>query len=209
MGIKRQKYIGIRRITVFAAAFIVLVAAGLYYQPASAQNPGLKSNKGETPLPAPAAIPQPEKEKTYTVVREQIDKEIILTGELRAANSTVINVPDIRSSFSNMVTYLAPEGKEVKKGERIVEFDDSSLASSKSEAERTLDEAKLSIEKKKADLEADRCETILRALEAVEPGEPWQAADRESGWPAPTAWSPTPIPGAITKSSLARSQTAP
>lgn len=166
MGIKRQKYIGIRRITVFAAAFIVLVAAGLYYQPASAQNPGLKSNKGETPLPAPAAIPQPEKEKTYTVVREQIDKEIILTGELRAANSTVINVPDIRSSFSNMVTYLAPEGKEVKKGERIVEFDDSSLASSKSEAERTLDEAKLSIEKKKADLEADRCDLLNSVAQA-------------------------------------------
>ena len=54
-----------------------------------------------------------------------------------------------------------------KRGDRIVEFDDSSLLSNKSEAERTLDEAKLNIEKKKADLEADRCD-LLNALAQAE-----------------------------------------
>ena len=78
-----------------------------------------------------------------------MQKELILTGELKAARSTSISAPDIRSSFSNMVTFLAPEGSQIKKGERIVEFDDSSLLSQKSEAERTLDEAQLNIEKNK------------------------------------------------------------
>ena len=55
----------------------------------------------------------------------------------------------------------------VKKGERIVEFDDSSLLSQKSEAERTLDEAMLNIQKKKADLEAERCD-LLNSLSQAE-----------------------------------------
>ena len=59
-----------------------------------------------------------------------------------------------------MVTYLAPEGAQLKKGDLMVEFDDSSLLSQQSEAERTLDEAKLNIEKKKMDLEAQRCDLL-------------------------------------------------
>ena len=61
---------------------------------------------------------------------------------------------------------LAPEGSFVRKGERIVEFDDASLLSNKSEAERTLDEAKLNIEKKKADLEAERCDLLSSVAQA-------------------------------------------
>ena len=102
----------------------------------------------------------------YKVAKGQIIRELVLSGELKAAHSTVINAPNIRSSFSNTVSFLAPEGSIVKKGERIVEFDDSSLMSNKSEAERTLDEAKLSIEKKKADLEANRCDLLNTLAQA-------------------------------------------
>jgi multidrug efflux pump subunit AcrA (membrane-fusion protein) len=65
------------------------------------------------------------------------------------------------------VTFLAPEGAQIKKGERIVEFDDSSLMSQKSEAERTLDETQLNIEKTKSDLEAQRCD-LLNSLSQAE-----------------------------------------
>jgi multidrug efflux pump subunit AcrA (membrane-fusion protein) len=102
----------------------------------------------------------------YTVANGQIQKELVLTGELKAERSTIINAPNIRSSFSNMVTFLAPEGVQVKKGDRIVEFDDSSLSSNKSEAERTLDEAKLTIEKTKADQEAQRCDLLNSVAQA-------------------------------------------
>jgi len=143
-----------------------LAAAGLFFQPASAQNPGLTSSKTESSPPAAAPPAGRSKAVSYTVATGQILKELILTGELKAARSIQINAPEIRSSFSNMVTFLAPEGQQVKKGERIVEFDDSSLLSSKSEAERTLDEAKLNILKKKADLEAERCDLLNAVAQA-------------------------------------------
>jgi multidrug efflux pump subunit AcrA (membrane-fusion protein) len=164
MEIKKKRHSRLSA-AVLAVAFIV-VAAGLYQQSASAQGPGINgAQKASKPLPAPAA-PAPVKPVSYTVAKGQVVKELLLTGELRAANSTVIKAPNIRSSFANMITFLAPEGTIVKKGERIVEFDDSTLLSQKSEAERTLDEAKLAIEKKKADLEAERCDLLNSVAQA-------------------------------------------
>jgi multidrug resistance efflux pump len=135
-------------------------------QPASAQNPGLTSGDKDAP-PAAAEQKIPSKPAAYKVTKVQIIKEMLVTGELKAARSVVINAPNVRSSFSNTISFLAPEGSIVKKGERIVEFDDSSLQSNQSEAERTLDEAKLNIEKKKVDLEAQRCD-LLSALSQAE-----------------------------------------
>lgn len=154
----------------FLAAFSVgasLIVAGLWLQPASAQSPGVKGSKTDGQPPIASAAPVTAKVVAYKVANGQVLKELLLTGELRAARSASIIAPDISSSFSNMVTFLAPEGSQIKKGERIVEFDDSSLMSNKSEAERTLDEAKLNIEKTKADLEAQRCD-LLNALSQAE-----------------------------------------
>jgi HlyD family secretion protein len=168
MGMEKNRHKKTRPLVAILAAAFVLFAAAYCFQHASAQNPGLGNSKAAKPLTASTAKPAAGKPVTaYTVTRGQIVRELVLTGELRAERSTVINVPDIRSSFANTVTFLAPEGSIVKKGERIVEFDDSALLSSKSEAERTLDEAKLSIEKKKTDLEADRCD-LLNSLAQAE-----------------------------------------
>jgi len=154
------------RIMAGVFAGIALVASGIWLEPTSAQGPGVKSSKPDTRAPA-APVRAAAKDAVYKVANGQVMREVVLTGELKAARSLEINAPDIRSSFSNMVTFLAPEGSQIKKGERIVEFDDSSLMSSKSEAERTLDEAKLNIEKTKADLEAQRCD-LLNSLQQAE-----------------------------------------
>jgi multidrug efflux pump subunit AcrA (membrane-fusion protein) len=138
----------------------LLVCAAISPRPASAQNPGLNTGKRENIIPVSGEKPAASKTVARAVSKEQIIRDLVLTGELKAARSTMINAPNIRSSFSNTITFLAPEGSFVKKGERIVEFDDSSLQSQKSEAERTLDEAKLNIEKKKVDLEADRTDQL-------------------------------------------------
>lgn len=74
--------------------------------------------------------------------------------------------PIYGAAFKTWSPFWRQRGKKFKKGERIVEFDDSSLLSSKSEAERTLDEAKLAIEKKKADLEANRCDQLNSLAQA-------------------------------------------
>jgi multidrug efflux pump subunit AcrA (membrane-fusion protein) len=149
-----------------AAALVLALSVG-NAPTASAQNPGLQSKKGSDPLPAAATKPAEEKLTAYVVGSGEVVREVVLSGELKARNSTLINAPRIRSSFSTTITYLAPEGSMVKKGERIVEFDDSSLLSQKSEVERTLDEAKLNIQKKKADLEAERCD-LLNSLSQAE-----------------------------------------
>jgi len=153
--------------TIIAAALIlvVIVAAGIRLQPASAQGPGISTGKSNDRPPV-ADASQVKQVAVYKVGKELIQKEIILTGELKAARSTSIAAPDIRSSFSNMVTYLAPEGSQIKKGDRIVEFDDSSLMNNKSEAERTLDETQLNIEKTKSDLEAQRCDLLNSVSQA-------------------------------------------
>jgi HlyD family secretion protein len=156
------------RSTALAAvlAVVILLAASFGLRHASAQSPGVSAGTSKDQPPVSESAPQ-TKLAVYKVARGQIEKELILTGELRAASSISISAPDIRSSFANMVTFLAPEGAQIKKGERIVEFDDSSLSSQKAEAERTLDEAKLTIEKTKADLEAQRCD-LLNSLAQAE-----------------------------------------
>jgi HlyD family secretion protein len=142
------------------AAVAAILAAGSWCLQSAAQSPGIDAAKSTSSLPPTAAKSNSTQAKAYIVSKGQIVKELLLTGELKAARSTSIAAPNIRSSFSNTLSFIAPEGTLVKKGERIVEFDDSSLVSQKSEAERTLDETKLNIEKKKVDLEADRCDQL-------------------------------------------------
>jgi HlyD family secretion protein len=167
MGIEKKQHSGFRYLAASLVVIAFVVAAAWYLQPASAQSPGFNSTKNTAPIPSSDVKPAASKVTTYSVAKGQIIKELVLTGELKAARSTVINAPNSRSNFSNTISFLAPEGSIVKKGERIVEFDDSSLLSNKSEAERTLDEAKLNILKKKADLEAEKCD-LLNSLAQAE-----------------------------------------
>jgi HlyD family secretion protein len=166
MGIDKKHSSGLRFLTVAIATAAIFTAASWRLQNAIAQNPGLDAAKSATPLPASAAKSNSSQAAVHVVAKGPIVRELLLTGELKAARSTSITAPNIRSSFSNTVSFLAPEGTIVKKGERIVEFDDSSLVSQKSEAERTLDETKLNIEKKKVDLEADRCDLLSSLSQA-------------------------------------------
>jgi len=154
----------------FCATFLsaaILGVAMWCLRPASAQNPGLTGAKKAAPIPADAGKQDAAKPTAYEVTNVDVIRELLVTGELKAAQSIVINAPSVRSSFANTISFLAPEGSLVKKGQRIIEFDDSSLESNRSEAERTLDQAKLRIEKQKADLEAQRCD-LLNSLSQAE-----------------------------------------
>lgn len=167
MGIQDKHSTKNRLISAACVAIATVMMTGWTPLHVSAQNPSLPSSKSSKSIPVASSEPQLEKNVAFTVVKGQIQKDLVLTGELKAAKSIVISGPDIRSSFSTMVTYMAPEGAQIKKGELIVEFDNSSLLSQQSEAERTLDETKLNIEKKKMDLEAERCD-LLNSIEKAE-----------------------------------------
>jgi len=127
-----------------------------------------RANSGAAPHPVetPQASAAPV-ERSYRAALADIDSTILINGELRAAVSRELNVPNIRSGFASTVTYLAPEGGSVKQGDRILEFDASTLLGQKSENQRKLDEAKLKIDKTRADLEATRCD-LLNEIAAAE-----------------------------------------
>jgi HlyD family secretion protein len=155
MAMKKKRHNSMR-VAVISLAAVVFVAAGLWFRPISAQDIGITSSKKDNPLPVSSAVPEPAKSKSFIVANSEIVKGLTITGELRAEHSISISAPDTISSSSNMITFLAPEGAQIKKGDLIVEFDDSSLMTNKAEAERKLDEANLTIEKKKMDMEDQR-----------------------------------------------------
>jgi len=144
----------------------VFFAAGFHYLRVEAQNPSDGTSTTAIRDPVPADAPAGGKPSPYIVAKGQVLRNLYLTGELHAERSTSIYAPRIRRSFGSMVTFLAPEGELIREGERIVEFDDSSLLSQRSEAERALDEARLTIEKTKTDLEAERCDLLNAVAQA-------------------------------------------
>ncbi|MEJ2098231.1 MAG: efflux RND transporter periplasmic adaptor subunit, partial [Deltaproteobacteria bacterium] len=148
----KRKYLA-----VFITLILAVLLAGIFFGSTSAQDSEVSEVETSSSSPTPAAEPA-AKLDVYKVAEDAIITEVLLTGEMRAERSVAIDAPDLRSSSSQTITFLAPEGSKIKKGDLIVEFDDSSLLSQQSEAERTLDEAKLKIEKTKADLEAERCD---------------------------------------------------
>jgi HlyD family secretion protein len=166
MSMGKKHSTGFRLLAAAMTAAAIFAAASWCLQSAPAQSHSLDAAKSTPSVPPPSAKANSPQAAAHIVAKGQIVKELLFSGELKAARSTSITAPNIRSSFSNTVSFIAPEGTIVKKGERIVEFDDSSLLSQKSEAERTLDETKLNIEKKKVDLEADRCDQLNSVSQA-------------------------------------------
>jgi HlyD family secretion protein len=62
------------------------------------------------------------------VVRGTLEDRFVLSGELAAASSENLVVPRT-PTWTLSIRWLAPEGAQVKKGDRVVEFDSSSFAS--------------------------------------------------------------------------------
>lgn len=73
------------------------------------------------PEVAPAASP------VLTVTRGSLEDRVLLTGELEAVQSDKLVVPK-SPAWVLTVRWLATDGSQVKKGDRVVEFDSSSLS---------------------------------------------------------------------------------
>ena len=81
-------------------------------------------------------------------------KRLALTGQLRAQQSTIVNVPRNSSLWSFLVTELAPEGSVVQEGDLLVRFDSTELAQQILELEKQKEDARIGIAQKKAEQEA-------------------------------------------------------
>jgi HlyD family secretion protein len=166
MAMKKNQSKTLKPMVIVSLAAVVFVAAGLWFHPISAQDIGVTSSKTDNPLPTAAAVPPPTSAKSHVVADSDVLKEVILTGELQAARSTIFMVPNARNNSSFTISTLAPEGALIKKGDLIVQFDDSALLSQKADAERSLGEAELSIEKQKTDLESQRGDLVNSVVQA-------------------------------------------
>ncbi len=140
---------------------ILLLVAARGSAPATAQAPADKS-----PSPAKNKAAAGPVDTVHTVSNGDIVRTILISGELKAAQSTDIQVPATRSSGSVTITYMALEGANVKKGEKILEFDSSSLSNQVLDQQRQVEEAALTIQRTKQDLEAQRCQKLNAVAQA-------------------------------------------
>jgi HlyD family secretion protein len=142
-------------------AALLVFTGGMSLTSAVAQAPAAKNKALPVAKPTTSGAPT-----VYTVAKGDISRTILITGELQAVRSMQIQVPQLKLSASTKITFMAEEGKTLHKGDKLIEFDASALATQIIDQKRTLDEATLSIEKKKKDLEATRCDQLNSVAQA-------------------------------------------
>jgi len=147
-------------VTLGLLALLVLMSSPRIL-PVSAQAKQAPKDSEQKKAGAPARV------ATYKVVSVQMPATILITGELKPARSREINVPNIRSGFASTVTFLVLEGTQVKQGDRLLEFDASTLLNNEAEAQRQLDDSKLRIEKTKVDLDVQRTDLVSAVEQAT------------------------------------------
>lgn len=91
---------------------------------------------------------------TAEVVKEGLPIEVELSGTFVAENKDEIRLEPKTYRGDLIITWLLPEGSEVKQGDRLVEFDPSSLERSLEDAENELADKQVALDKAKADLAA-------------------------------------------------------
>src|ERR1041384_954796 len=53
--------------------------------------------------------------------------QLVITGELEAARGTAVTVPQL-PNWQTSIKWLAPDGVEIKAGDRVAELDNTSIA---------------------------------------------------------------------------------
>jgi HlyD family secretion protein len=96
-----------------------------------------------------------------TVRKGDFDTTLTFSGELRAVDRMTISGPRAWRTRNLVITYLAPEGSEVKPGDVLVEFDTTDLEARRLEVEQSREDAQLTIAQTKADIESQRQDLLL------------------------------------------------
>ncbi|HSP35740.1 MAG TPA: HlyD family efflux transporter periplasmic adaptor subunit [Thermoanaerobaculia bacterium] len=79
---------------------------------------------------------------------------LVLTGELDAARGATIAVPEL-PQWQSSIKWLAPDGSQVKKGERVVELDNSSFTNDLDTKRHVALETEQQMAQKEAEWKAD------------------------------------------------------
>jgi HlyD family secretion protein len=91
---------------------------------------------------------------TLRVHRGAFVSDIVLTGELEAARGEAIAVPQL-PSWQTSIKWLAPDGSEVRQGDRVVELDSTAFATNLDAKHQAVVQAEQQLTEKKAEWSAD------------------------------------------------------
>ena len=100
------------------------------------------------------------------VHRGDLVATIEVEGELSAVRSVEVGPPLVRDVWEYKITYLAPEGAAVRRGQPLVSFDASSLMQQLQVKTAEFQEASTRIERRRMELQRDRGELGLQLAEA-------------------------------------------
>ncbi|HYM62463.1 MAG TPA: HlyD family efflux transporter periplasmic adaptor subunit [Thermoanaerobaculia bacterium] len=127
--------------------------------------------------------------RALQVSRGAFRSEQVLTGELEAARGESITVPPL-PSWQTSIKWIATDGAEVKKGERVVELDNGAFASDLDTKRERVTQTKQELQQKESewaadllgkllDLESKRVDAQKAQVEAAVPREIVSARDFE------------------------------
>ena len=94
------------------------------------------------------------------VHRGAFSDDIVLTGELRASRGDEITVPRL-PAWQTTIKWLATDGAEVRKGDRVVELDNSQFATNLDGKRQAVAQAEQELQQKEAEWAADTLEKQL------------------------------------------------
>ncbi|MCP4657810.1 MAG: HlyD family efflux transporter periplasmic adaptor subunit [bacterium] len=109
---------------------------------------------------------EPRGESWVRVERRDLVIDVDVEGELRAVESAQLGPPPLAEVWDFKISFMVPEGSEVREGEPVLGFDTTPLGQRLQERIAVRDLAAKRIEKKTSDLANERRDLELRLAEA-------------------------------------------
>lgn len=109
---------------------------------------------------------RPDNESWVRVERRDLVVGVEVEGELRSVESVQLGPPQIMDTWNFKISWMAPEGAQVREGEPVLRFDATQTEQQLREMGAERDSAQKSLEKKETDLEIERRGLDLQLAEA-------------------------------------------
>ena len=98
--------------------------------------------------------------KSLRVRRGTFASDVVITGELRAARGEELAVPRL-PQWQTSIKWIAQDGIETKKGDRIVELDNSTFSTNLDAKRQAVAQAEQQLQQKEAEWKADTLDKQL------------------------------------------------
>jgi multidrug resistance efflux pump len=98
--------------------------------------------------------------KAFRVRRGTFASDVVLTGELRAARGEELAVPRL-PQWQTTIKWIAPDGAEMKQGDRVVELDNSTFSTNLDAKRQAVAQAQQELQQKDAEWTADTLDKQL------------------------------------------------